>query len=336
MEIQPVQAKLNAEVKADLAPVVQATANLVDSPRKGVGKILHALVGPWIAQRERTIELLQAQTEKDCSDIKSGTKVYREERLLDSPAPTTPVNAYDAIHTLNHMADARRLQAAVEDAARQISDVPPEEISDEPISQTFFNRWRREAEMIDEDDLRQFWARLLVEETKKPNSISPGTLEVARNLTRSDALLFQKLCRGVVKNALVVDRKDNPIHGTYSDMLTLQDVGLLNSQKSSISIVHDSGHAAEYFRPLRLVIFSKAKELHYSCHLLTRAGREIMQTITVDRTQEDVIAVAKLMTAHEAQTEVFVFKIQECRKADGSIDFKADLQSPVWSSGGMR
>lgn len=331
----PLQAKVNADIKVDLTPVSQAFANLVNSPQKGVGKIFRAVIGPWIADRERSIRLSQAQTEKDCEDIKNGAKLYREEKLVNPPNSAEPGSACDVLQTLNHMSDARRLQAAVEEALRQISDVPPEEISDEPLSQTFFNRWRREAEMVDEDDLRQFWARLLVEETKKPKSISFGTLDVARNLTHDDAVVFQRLCRGVVGNALVVGSKQNPINGTYSDLLALQDAGLLNSQKSSVKIASNSEHAAEFFTPLQLAICSGTKELQYYCHILTRAGLEIMKTVSVERTQEDVIGIAKLMSEHDSRPMVFVFKTEKTRQADGRETYGVLLDSPVWSSVGI-
>lgn len=334
MEATPIQGKVNAEVKADATSLVQATAEVVSSINKGVTKIGNALFGKWIARNERSIELIQAQTKKDCADISSGAKIYRDGELLDYPVPKTVVDVYDALHTLNHMADARRLQAAVEEAVRQISDVPPEEIADDPISQTFFNRWRREAEMIDEDDLRQFWARLLVEETKKPNSISPGTLEVARNLTRADALLFQRICRGVVGGALVVGREGSPINGTYLDLLTLQDAGLLNSQKSTMTSAAQDGHATERFNTLRLAIYSETNMLRYSCYTLTRAGMEIMKTISVDRTQEDVIAMARFMAEHDNRTIIFVLRMKEVCQADGTVLCGVMLDSPVWSSVG--
>lgn len=334
MEATPIQGKVNAEVKADATSLVQATAEVISSINKGVTKIGNALFGKWIARNERSIELIQAQTKKDCADISSGAKIYRDGELLDYPVPKTVVDVYDALHTLNHMADARRLQAAVEEAVRQISNVPPEEIADDPISQTFFNRWRREAEMIDEDDLRQFWARLLVEETKKPNSISPGTLEVARNLTRADALLFQKLCRGTVNQALIVDRKGRPINGAYMDLLTLQDAGLLNSHNSTITTESQSEHAALFFNLLHLAICSEKNTLRYACYTLTRAGREIMNTISVRRTQDDVIAMARFMAEHDSRSRLFVFRTKTVRLANGKIQHEAMLDSPVWSSVG--
>ncbi|MBR4189378.1 MAG: DUF2806 domain-containing protein [Kiritimatiellae bacterium] len=332
----PLQAKVNADIKADLTPLSQAAANLADSPRKGVGKIFHAFVGPWVANRERNIALLQAQTEKDCADIKNGVKIYREGRLLGYPNPEGSVDPYDVLHALNHKSDARRLQAAVEEAARQIYDVPPADISDAPISQTFFNRWRREAEMIDEDVLRQFWARLLVEETKKPNSISPGTLEVARNLTSADAALFQKLCRGVVDSALIIDANEKPIHGTYEDVLTLQDAGLLNSQGSLLKTTSSSEHGSIFFNTERLAICSKPKPLQSACHKLTRAGMEIMKTIYVKRSEDDVIAMAKIMASHVPQSLIFVFRTEEVPRQDGTIQYQVNTDKLIWTSAGMR
>ena len=83
----PVQGNVNADVSADATPLVQATADVVSSSNKGLGKLLKALFGKWIAKNERAVALIQAQTEKDCTDVRNGIKVYREGQLLDCPAP---------------------------------------------------------------------------------------------------------------------------------------------------------------------------------------------------------------------------------------------------------
>ena len=84
-EALSVNGNINADVKADATPLVQATADVVSSSNKGVGKLLNALFGKWIAKSERSVALIHAQTEKDCADIKSGIKVYKDGELLNCP-----------------------------------------------------------------------------------------------------------------------------------------------------------------------------------------------------------------------------------------------------------
>jgi predicted dehydrogenase len=86
--------------------------------------------------------------------------------------------------------------------------------------------------MIDEDELRQWWARILVEEAKKPHSISPRTLDVARRLSKEEALLFVKMVKGEVDGIIPVDSKGHPQYISYAEALMLQSAELIFAQQS--------------------------------------------------------------------------------------------------------
>ena len=333
MEVLPVKAKLNADVKADVSPFVQAVADVVSSSHKGVGKILNALFGKWIAKRERPMLLLQAQTEKDCADIKHGVKIYKEGQLLDGPNITTAVDVYDALHTLNHMCDARRLQAAMEEAMRQISKVPSDQISDDPIPQTFFNHWRREAEMIDEDELRQWWAKILVAETKKPHSISPRTLDVARRLSKEEALLFVKMLKGEIDGIIPIDSNGHPQYINYADALTLQSAELILAHRSQtmfeLTYNIDANHTGICI-PLQnagLMMCAHKKDFSTDCYILTDAGRRLLSIAQESRSLEDYIAIASRLSSLSGNTVMSLHSIlqkQETQLAWSKI--------PLWTS----
>jgi hypothetical protein len=95
----PIQARVNVDAKADLTPLSQAAADVVSAPTKGIGKIWNALVGPWVANRDRAVAMIQAQTEKDCTDIRNGKKEYRDGDLLEYQNSSTLAGVYDALHT---------------------------------------------------------------------------------------------------------------------------------------------------------------------------------------------------------------------------------------------
>ena len=298
MEILPVQAKVNVDANADLTPLSQAVSDVISAPAKGVGKILNALVGPWVANRDRAVAMIQAQAEKDCDDIRNGKKEYRNGDLLEYYNTPTLAGAYDTLHALNHMADARRLQSAIEQAIRQIAEIPPEEISDDPISQTFFNRWRREAEMIDEEDLRKWWAQLLVEEAKMPNSVSPKTLDVMKDLSKSDIECFLRVCRGAIKGEVIVGVANNPVFGSYDDIVRLQDAGLVNSLEASVRIrpLHNQRQTIICFAGCDTGILPQSDEFSARSFSLTTAGQEVLRIVGVPAVSpKDVHAIADFL-----------------------------------------
>lgn len=332
----PVQVKINADVKADATPVIQAASEVVSSSNKGFGKIVNAFVGPWVAGRERAIALVRAQTTQDCRLIEAGKLSYREGKLL--PGPSLSDDAFVALHELNHQGDAKRLEEAILEAVRQISGVPDNLISDEPISQTFFNRWRREAETIDEEGLRQFWANLLVEETKQPGSISPRTLDVARNLSQKEARLFEQVAKYTCNNALFVDGKGAPPIGQYNDTLVLINAGLLGSQSSKREFpIHKEDSEGKTYADIlfandRFFIRCFDDTVRISCHVLTNEGFELTKILNVCRSQEDIVTIAKTIVDQKPHRLVSVYKIEHIEMVNEG-EFRYQYQNvPVWTT----
>ena len=323
---------VKAEVKVDLTPAVKAGSGIATNTHKGVSKIVYALCGPWMEGRIRKAELIAAQTSKDCADIKNGLVTYTGENVIPFEPQTTVASSFEALHKLNHASDAKRLHAAMQEAARQISEVPEEQVSDEPLSQDFFNHWRREAEMIDDEEVRKWWAGLLVEETKVPTSISPRTLDVARNLSRNEAQVFQKLLKGLIAGILPVDAKGVPQYISYVETLLMQDAGLIVTSESEMTwtaVATNSG-VRSIVAPIEnsdFVLCSDGEELKVDCYLLTVAGLQLSRMICPKRSVNDAEEIAKhlckLYNGH-------VFSIHEkISEEDGRATWKI---LPLWIS----
>ena len=336
MEILPVQVKANADIKADVTPAIQAASNVVSSSNKGIGKLFRAAFGPWIANRERAIALANAQTERDRRLIAEGKLSFRDGNLLSIPESNS--NILFALHELNHQGDARRFQEAMQEAVSQLSGVPDEQISDEPLSQTFFNRWRREAELIDEEGLRQFWSSLLVKETKQPGSITPRTLDVARNLSQEDARLFEHMAKFTCDNALFVNNDGAPPNRQYPDLLQLINAGVLGSQ-SSRRMFPTRTDATEH-KPCADIVFATdgflikcfGDKVLINCHILTNEGFALLKILNVRRSQDDIVAIAKTIAAPSPHRLVSVHKIVHIDKMeDGSYNYKYE-RDPLWTT----
>ena len=176
-DISPVKIDINA----DFTKPAEDITGMAKDTHKGFGKILYAAYGPWVEKRLGEAKRIEAQAERDAAEIKNGISKYdvAEKSMISLPE----VSSIDALcvelESVNSTLKAKRLAAALMTASIEMKQVLEEEVSDEPLNQTFFNHWRAEAELIDDEDLRKWWAHLLVEETKKPNSISPRTLNVA-------------------------------------------------------------------------------------------------------------------------------------------------------------
>lgn len=118
---------------------------------------------------------------------------------------------------------------------------PPDQISDEPVSEDWTSRFFEECQDISDEQMQQIWARIMAGEVARPRSFSPRTLSVVRDLTKADANLFAKLCEsvwiiptvGVVP--VILNTDDPPIveAGLTFAMLThLRSIGLIEFDRA--------------------------------------------------------------------------------------------------------
>lgn len=68
-----------------------------------------------------------------------------------------------------------------------------EHCSDEPVEQGWINRFFDSVADVSNEDLQKLWGKVLAGEIKKPKSCSLRTLETLKNLSPSEANLFQQL-----------------------------------------------------------------------------------------------------------------------------------------------
>ena len=329
MDVPGVDVKVDAT--ADLTPAVKAGSDIAANTHKGVSKLFYALCGPWMEGRVRKAELIAAQTSKDCADIKNGLVTYMGETVIPFEPQATVALSFEALHKLNHASDAKRLHAAMQEAARQISEVPEEQVSDEPLSQDFFNHWRREAEMIDDEALRQWWARLLVEETKTPKSISPRTLDVVKNLSKGEAEVFKTLVRGEVDGSIPIDGEGRPQFGNYEMFLQMTDAGLLlesETLRTWNGYSRRNGEKTVVINPLAsdYVICALGETYGFDCYSLTTAGRQLANIVRPHRMLEDVKEIIKFLAGMDKTKSLAAHKFYGMK--DGMINYST---KPAWA-----
>ena len=220
-DISPVKIDINA----DLTKPAEDITGMAKDTHKGFGKILYAAYGPWVEKRLGEAKRIEAQAEREAAEIKAGISKY--DIAAKSMISLPEVSSIDALcaelESVNSALKAKRLAAAIFAVGVEIKQIPEEKISDEPLNQTFFNHWRAEAELIDDEDLRQWWAHLLVEETKKPNSISPRTLDVAKNLSKREIEIFIKNMPGIYAGGIIRKENRQTLASDFSEIIELQE-----------------------------------------------------------------------------------------------------------------
>lgn len=192
------------EIKCDLTPLVQSIPN-------GVSKIFDLAFGKSIAKREAAKKLINAQAERRSRLLIEGKASLSDEgRFIDFEQTKT-----DNIQQC--------LEHAVNGALNK--DVEP---SDESISQTFFNKWRDYAQYIDENELKEFWGRVLVEEIYTPNTINLRVLNTLSMLSSEEAKIFNEATKYIIFDKyLAIDFI--PLESKNTIIETLYDIGAISS-----------------------------------------------------------------------------------------------------------
>ncbi|MFM5393077.1 DUF2806 domain-containing protein [Aeromonas veronii] len=202
---------VNTELKADLQPVIEHTPNAIN-------KIFELLFGVKHAKEKRIIELISSQTAREKILIDQGLATFDIE--LNAIETTTRPNHAMLLSNKISNDEVSNITNCAKYAVNELLNVtlPP----DKEISKSFFNRWRNEAKLIDDEDTQKIWGLILSEEVKEPESISLRTLDTLKNLGKYEAELFDSMGNYIVFGSSLLTGD----HIDESHIKTLVDAGL--------------------------------------------------------------------------------------------------------------
>ena len=321
---------VNANVNLDLTESVNNATETALTPAKGsskwAGKILNALFGPWLATREGIQKCIEAQYEKVSQDILDGRQQLKPGIIAPISEMSTLGDACKLLVQTDTDCKAKRLEYTMREVATEMKSIPDEDISDEPLNQTFFNHWLEEAKLIDDDYLRKWWSKLLVEETCKPDSVSLRTLNVMKSLSRKDAETFERICQLTInQNAILIKERGEPLNGTYDDILLLMDAGLI----SQGSVLESKPDPYDKFICLNVCdemfrLRAYTNKIKCYCHCLTNAGVQIEKYIK----KVEVLKNSKIVIS-EVSRQNFNIPISLIKRVEGISD---DQAPEIWNT----
>ncbi len=196
--------------------------------------------------------------------------------------------------------EARR-QANIERIALGAAeDAPPdEEVSPDPVEPDWVVRFFTAAQDISNEKLQVLWSRLLAREVTKPGTVSLRTLEVLRNLSHTEARMFdevrQDFCTGG-SQVFLPDVLSRP------QLTTLQECGLLGTLVTWRTGSPEQVIAWQHARVVLLMASRDAVPLpwHVGGNVVTSAGVQLASTkpATLEPNLELLAALADQMEEH--------------------------------------
>jgi hypothetical protein len=137
-----------------------ATAAATKGAAKGTDKLIDLLFSKKILQQKRLETLSTTQNQKDAELIQNGLAEFRDGKfLLIEDQIGNPSSPLGLILAQNHQNQSENLSKCLSKAYKHLSKKADEEINDEQISETFFNKWMNYGKEVSEDELQDLWGQ---------------------------------------------------------------------------------------------------------------------------------------------------------------------------------
>lgn len=211
------------------------------------------------------------------------------------------------------------------------------DVSDEPVDQDWMSRFVNSVETISDEDMQLLWAKILAGEIKKPKSYSLRTLEKLKNLSKEEALLFQKYCEFVIdKNGYCYFVNEEELLEksclNVGTILRFNDCGIANDA-TFLNVTYEvSPNEPESFYNEEIIVVCKNKtsqpiDLNFQIFALTTFGHNLMTIINKKTSNDFLLAFAKYLKKNFTNIEVRAHRIIKKTETNITFDDKVDLIS---------
>jgi len=196
-----------------------------------------------ISAAERLKQLSAAQTQKEIEGIRNGDLVYDHAtgQLVKSDVSAEPQSI--VAHALRSViAEEVSKQLKFEEIllrAEQISmSRDDSNTNDKPIDPDWFQSYKSYAEKAHKDDLKEMWAKILVEEAETPGQFSLRTFNFIQHLTNAEATLVQNLLKIRASNIVLLTSNTGNLgldgFLTYEEVLELENMGVISGSTGNV------------------------------------------------------------------------------------------------------
>lgn len=136
---------------------------------------------------------------------------------------------------------------------------------DEPYDFDWFVRFYEAVGNVSNEQMQEIWAKILSGEISRPGTFSLRTIEVLKNLSQKDAELFGKICSFAIhsREHIFIPFYDSYLDEcriSYSDIMRLDELGLINSNGMLVLKINVSSESSVLFHNNRLLITVKSSK----------------------------------------------------------------------------
>ena len=288
---------------ADMNLKIPALELLVKYTASGIGAVAGPMLAPWKARREAAAKLTEAEAEAGSLKLIAAAQADARRSLVppDEAGRGVLDISKEGIEQRIEFQEKKR-QANIASVVREAADdLQDKEAPDQEPDPDWTARFFDCVQDVTSEDMQKLWSQVLSGEVESPGRTSLRTLDILKNMTRRDALMFHNVCGYVIQDFIL---KSDEIQMKYpalslANLLSLQDAGLINADPMLANIFNLNVHPHSsliLYQNLLLRISAKDKiEFRVPSYPLTSAGKELHQFAKCEPCMDYLTSFSRLL-----------------------------------------
>lgn len=283
------------EIK-DLTGLSKPLKKLIEVVSQGIG----ALSKPYLIRKTADAKAYEikviAESIKNNQDSLKQIG-YNEEKLsltsLDSESLKNELTLEERTQKRIEFKEQKRQKNVESITQKAAQNLESENIvSEEPVDEDWTSRFFSYAEDISNDEMQELWGRILAGEVKQPNSYSLRTLDIIRNLSKSEAEVFMKFAAlAIIGNGVsfILNFKSEKLMEdtykiTFGDRLLLEELGFLTANDLQYKLLKTENQKAQIVFTIGNTIVVHEKQANKSEQqiqvlVFTKIGQELLKLV---------------------------------------------------------
>lgn len=302
---------------SDFFGLSQPLTKLVDVVSNGIGILYEPTNIKRLAKaKAKEIDIVSTSV-RDNIDL---PQVYEDGKIRITTLDSQDISQRAALRqNYQETKKQQNIESVIMNASEQLKD--EEEVSEEPVDSDWATRFFNIVGEISSDEIQLIWGKILAGEIKSPGSFSFRTLDVLRNLSQKEALIFAKVANYVFESGstyyIINNDAVNVKHKLFfMEILTLDECGLITAQPTGFrleakkQLVMDANNYMsnnDYICILKS-ISGNITAVPINIFNLTESGKELYQIVRGNNTEQYTFDCFKSLK--NSQIELSVHKIK--------------------------
>lgn len=293
----------------DLTGLSQPITKLIDVVSRGIGKLYEPVHQTRLTKAHLKDLLLVSQAIKDNPSL--AFRYHNDNLSIESPAMAELAKRTAERMAFQEITKQQNIEAVIDVAYNSLSQET--NVSEEPVETDWIMRFMNSVDDISDKQMQELWGKILAGEIAEPNSFSFRTLEMVKNISHQEALIFQNVCKLALQSrgrAYLSNKADllKAYGVTYPDLMMMEECGLLSTNAVNWTVTTVSSQPTGIFNGnLVWLMGTNSKtpiDLHLVVYAFTICGKQLLKIIAPETKNNFLLHFASLIKTEQLALEL--------------------------------